>query len=62
MGDAKKTYMIENLFVALWIAIFAVLCLAIRKSLRKSRHLGSRELRRFTRENFGPRHAHRQAA
>jgi hypothetical protein len=62
MGDAKIGYMIENLFIALWIIIFALLCAAIKRSLRKSRSRGMRALRRLSRENFGPSHSHRQAA
>jgi hypothetical protein len=54
--------MIETIFIALWICIFTLFCVALKRTLRKCRHHQLRSLRRFTRENLGSRRAHRQAA
>lgn len=44
--------MIEAFFLAVWICLFAILCVAIRRALRQRvrecRHAQIRALRRFT--------------
>jgi len=52
--------MIETIFIALWICIFTLLCVAIKRALRQCRHHQLRALRRFTRENLGSRRSRRQ--
>jgi hypothetical protein len=58
--------MIETIFVALWIVIFALLCVAIRRAIRQreraSRHDHIQALRRFTGEVDRPRRRRRSRA
>jgi hypothetical protein len=54
--------MLETIFIALWITIFVLLCMAIKRALRKCRYHQIRALHRFTKENFGLRRSRRQMA
>jgi hypothetical protein len=38
---------IEMIFGVLWIGIFGLICLGIKRTLRRSRHSSSRALRRL---------------
>jgi hypothetical protein len=66
MAAAKSCSMIENFFVALWVCIFAMLIVTVKRAIRhrsrRCRHAELRALRQFTQENHRPHRKHRRPA
>lgn len=62
MVGADYSLVIQNIFIALWIGIFALLCFGIKRALRHSVREGQKNLRRYTREYYGSRRTRRHSA
>jgi hypothetical protein len=57
--------MLQTIFIGLWVVIFALLCIGVRRALRQRAHecrqAQRQTMRRFTGEHFGRRRNRRRS-